>query len=207
MNELTKIEEYANYLISLFFRTGCKYKCYRTKINRLLTIFKLCNINNLIENDVNYELLVTNNKEQFGFPFIFDKFAKDIYIPYMCSEENGEYIKDKIDNSIEVPDEYNLNFFDNYSYSLVLLEEIFRNFGNFSRNKLDNLLVEIVQNVPIDDNIIDINKFKSFINSDVLPNNRVLKFIKCNYIETENIHKDKNNIKKYNLTFFDKWYF
>lgn len=204
-NELRKIEDYANYLVSLFFKTNCKYKCYRTKINRLLIIYKLCDINNLIQEDSNYELLIDKDKKQFGFPFIFDKFDKDIYIPYLCVEENGKIIKDKINNSIEIPKEYNFNFLDDYSYSLIILEKIFRNFGNFSRDELNILLREIIQNIPIDVNVIDINKFKSFINSDVLPDNKVLNFIKCNYIETKNIHKDKNNTKKYNLTFFAKW--
>jgi len=37
-------ESVAYYLIYLYYKTGCKYYCYRGLINRLLTIYKLCGI-------------------------------------------------------------------------------------------------------------------------------------------------------------------
>lgn len=205
MNETKLIENYSNYLISLFFKTHKKYKCYRTKINRLLVIFKLCNINNLIEVDLNYELLINKNNNQFGFPFVFNKLDRDIYNPYLCVKETCERINDEFDTSVEVPKDFKFNFSDEYSKSLIILEEIFRYFGNFSREKLNTLLLEIIQNIPIKDNEVDIINFKSFINSNILADNQVLNFIKSNYVEKKNIKKDENNIKKYNLSFFNNW--
>lgn len=38
-------KELTYYLISLFYKSGCRYYCSLPKINRLLTIYKLCSIN------------------------------------------------------------------------------------------------------------------------------------------------------------------
>lgn len=61
----------ANYIVSLYFRTGLRYKYYPTKLNRLLTIYKLCTLK-YTENGLNdVDFVIRDNKIMGMIPGTF----------------------------------------------------------------------------------------------------------------------------------------
>lgn len=187
------IESCSKYLISRFFKTGCKYKCYRSKINGLLTIFELCRMKHIDKSNDYYNFKIDINNNMYGFPFVFDKLEKDLYYYWLCVDEDGQKINDNFDETIEVPQEYVVNPLEVGFYSKKILDEIFRNFGNYSRYDLDRALIEILKKVPTIKYNIDIYKFQSFVNDNIntIHNNKIFNFIKA-YTDTESINSTQN---------------
>lgn len=61
------IKPYVCYLISLYYKTGCKYPCTRSKINKLLIIFKLCFIKNNLKTFDNKLIIYENGPSYFEY--------------------------------------------------------------------------------------------------------------------------------------------
>ena len=177
-----------HYLVSLFYKTGCKYYCSRNKINRLLTIYMFCVIK-YNTNCFKQDFFIGDESYAFGFPVVYNILDRDIYLPFCVKEDNKE-IREVLDESVQIPDIYN-HFYD-FLYktdfekreisneSKELLEIIFRKFGNYSISNLANMLNEIKNNIPIivsyDGYEIDFENYKYFLSSNI--NNKIFKFIK-----------------------------
>ena len=187
--EYDDIESCAYYLISLFYKTGCKYACYRTKLNRLLAIYRFCRIDCIdIKQDCN---LIITEEGMMGFPILHKIIDRDVYFSWYV-DETGEKITEEFVETIEIPREYIYRFREEKinDYSKMILESIFRNFGNYSINDLANMLNDIGKKIPTIEHTIDVDKFIDFINdnenSNLYRNNKIFNFIKSFY-NTENI--------------------
>lgn len=148
------IIEPACYLVSLYYKTGCKYVCTRTKTSRLLTIYKFCKMK--------------SNPELFNHYFVSSYYMFIRYLNiFFCMDEYVVWEREGIDNQLEIEDEFtepknmpsyyhkilqeaNLNL-----QSLNLLETIFRKFGNYSINDLAAKLNPLQELLP----------FKNFLDS------------------------------------------
>lgn len=187
-------EGVTNYLVSLYERTENKYKYYPTKLNRLLTIYKLCTLKYndwCLRNG-----FIINEDRTMGMPrWTYSAFYND----YSLIEED----KCEITDNLEIFDEqkcflhpdyktiYNMFAFnkDYEDYikisddSKELLELIFRKFGNYSSRDLAPLINDIVSKIPIkkryNKNYIDFEDFKNFLleNKKTLKDNAIFEFI------------------------------
>lgn len=179
-----KFGNLVSYLISLFYKTDCKYYCYRTKINRLLVIYKLCTLK------YNKDVLTNNffiTDQGMCFSGLVSYIDKDEYLKD-CVMEDNKPINDEFKDSFYTP-VYRYNFNCEISeQSKILLEMIFRKFGNYNRVDLENQLQQIQKIMP-KTKVIDVNpvyhlkkehfvRFIYNLDSDLYKDNEVLKFIK-----------------------------
>lgn len=193
-----KLGNLVSYLISLFYKTDCKYYCYRTKINRLLVIYKLCTIkynNNVL--DSHFFII----DKGMGFYNLAAYVDRDEYLK-KCVAEDNKPINDEFKYSFYTPIyRYDFNY-EISEQSKLLLEMIFRKFGNYNRVDLENQLQQIKEIMPkikvvYGNPVYRVNKdsFISFINNldnNLYKDNEVLKFIK-NFDNTNvNIFYDEN---------------
>lgn len=184
----------ANYLVSLYERTKNKYQYYPTKINRLLTIYKLCSLkyNDKCLNDLNF--IITED----GTMGILSYMHSPFYNIYSSIPENYNEIDDELETfkqhknflhsevkiiaeSLGINYEKQLYISDD---SKKLLELIFRKFGNYPFDELATQINQIVNNILIrksyDRNYIKLEDFINFMNKNnkVLKNNIIFQFIK-----------------------------
>jgi len=184
----------ANYLVSLYKRTKNTYQYYPTKINRLLTIYKLCSLkyNDKCLNDLDF--IITED----GTMGILSCMHSPFYNFYSSIPENYNEIDDEIETF-----EQHKNFLHsevkiiaeslgiNYEKQLYIsddskkiLELIFRKFGNYPFDELVAQINQIVNNILIrksyDRNYIKLEDFINFMNKNnkVLKNNIIFEFIK-----------------------------
>lgn len=193
-----KFGNLVSYLISLFYETDCKYYCYRTKINRLLVIYKLC-VLKYNKDVLNDNFFITD--QGMWFSGLVSYIDRDEYLK-KCVEEDNKPINDEFKYSLYTP-VYRYNFNCEISeQSKILLEMIFRKFGNYNRVDLENQLQQIKEIMPkmkvIDGNpVYHLRKehFVRFIynlDSDLYKDNEVLRFIK-NFDNTNiNMFYDEN---------------
>ena len=181
-----------SYLISLFYRTNCKYECSHREINRLLTIYKLCcnrNGNECFE-----------DKFHIGYPqstitylsflpteiyYRYDNYEYDINnLPTekkLKQEDNGMLEK------LPYPYSWYLKIHEISDESKKLLEDVFEAFAGVDFNLLAHMIDEIMKHIPVkkqfnNENCIDKEKASKFFenesNNKTFENNLVFEFIK-----------------------------
>lgn len=187
------IKPYAIYLISLYYKTGCKYSCTRSKINKLLIIFKLCFIKNNLKTFDN-KLIIYENFSYFEDLSII--MEKDVYCTEKSIEENSKII-DKLNEMVEIPPMYK-TYIKLAEEEKKLLEIIFREFGNFNINYLSDKIEPIVRNISAiykNNFILDEDRVFDFFNNyyHEYQNNEIFKFIENIIIKKSNYKNEKNN--------------
>jgi len=63
----------ANYIAQLYYKTDCKYRCTRRKIDSLLAIYKFCCLNNNVcdcFDDYYYLYSDSEKSNSYSFPII-----------------------------------------------------------------------------------------------------------------------------------------
>lgn len=184
----------AFYLVSLYYKTGCKYLCSITKINRLLTIYKFCTLK-YNDESLRGEYIINTS---MWFDSLWFCIYKEEYFNENLMKQECKEITEEINEFAEVPEKYKVEHQIGVS-SKILLEKIFRKFGNYSLNDLGPMIDEIIFEMPtkkIDGKKdIDVNNFKKSLY--VYPqnlNNEVLNFIKNFDLDIE-LYKYEKNIK------------
>lgn len=167
----------ANYLISLFYVTGQKYYCTRTKISKLMSIVAFYYARN-------NKILFTENIYKYdGCGTIIDEikssFDMDIYNGIQC-KDNKQFIDETFDYKLYIPDKYrNYENVDNETKQNI--ENVFRKFGSFSAYNLGQCLNPII-NYPnvINDNKVDLSTIKC-LNKDcftkIQDNREIIEFL------------------------------
>lgn len=140
MEELNvNLEQAANYLIELFYMTGRKYSCTRTKIGKILSIvafdYAMDNKRIFKETIYKYDDCGTAIRE------IMDSFDRDIY-PQCLDYDKQQYITDELDNTL-LESEYN-NFCEIDISVRNRIENAFRFFGAYSPSQLGNCINFVV---------------------------------------------------------------
>lgn len=197
-----------SYLISLFYRTNCKYECSRREINRLLTIYKLCCNRN---GNVCFE-----DKFYIGYPHAV--VTELTFIPGDIYFRNNDFEFD-INN---LPKEKKLKQEDNgmledlpYPYSWYLrkhkindeskklLENVFEAFAGVDFDKVAFMIDELMHYIPVkkqfnNEDCIDIeiinNFFESKNNSKMFKDNLVFNFIKNTKLKNNVNFNDEEKI-------------
>ena len=188
--EHNKLKPLACYLISLFYKSGCKYYCGRTKINRLLTIYKFCSVQfdpdcfgPFFRTDGPY--MIINDLNAWVDRDVYFLTGDDID----CKEEyTGDF-----NEQVSIPSRYQFDENLIIKQSKMLLEIIFRKFGSYSTNDLGPLINEMHPHIPFSmkqykykemclRNSLDVSEFLNFLTSDEsdarFQDNEIFKFIK-----------------------------
>lgn len=165
-NKMIGIIESAKYVIRLYFRTGSKYTCSRTKVEKIVAIAAFTAYRQ------KKRLLIDNiylKNCGVGFPQINTVFFSDIIDG---KEDDNQYIYDKIDVSIPVLERYiRNNDEDDLNPSVKeLLETTFRTFGAFNSRTL-GCAIDDFKNEIITNQIVDERKAIDFFSNDSLKNN------------------------------------
>lgn len=188
----------ANYFISLYERTKTRYHYYPTKINRLLTIYKLCTLK-YNENCLFDSYFVINEDGTMGMKGRC--YSSSYYFRVVDVEENYNEITDDLQSSNEnknyltndtklIYDMFHKEYLNDdvlledykktYEEQLCISEEskelielIFRKFGNYPYSKLAKQINQIVNNIPIEKNLFKIcimekRDFDYFMNKNKL---------------------------------------
>lgn len=188
-----EIKDMAYYLILLFYKTNRKYGCYRAKINRLLTIFVLCNLKNK-PNLKDSKFYIT---EHFMGLREINEIIKerDIYINFNNNDSKEPIIEEFIEPK-DIPIRYK-EIIDNIELNdetKNILEIIFRQFGSYSINDLapliDSFKSFLTENYSDEPISIDVDKFYTFINLNEIKekykDNEIFNFI-LNYYNNINL--------------------
>ena len=134
------------YLIELYHQKKLTYRMNDAKLNYLLVIFAMCYMKNGIEP---FALVKKYNKlkPEFSFPFEFD--TKWI-APF--KQEDGIIDSTVIYSDYKSLPSYNAPIFSTWKHATLLeqeknlLKEIFYSFGNFSKEELLKMVLEISSN-------------------------------------------------------------
>ena len=207
-----EINELACYLVSLFYKTNCKYFCTRPKIKRLLTIYKLSSIN--FDPDCFHYIFFVDDQQMTITSYISSIVERDVYFNIgtvngklqIMSEDNREFFDENFSETISVPNKYIVNENEIDKIKRDLLEIIFRKFGSYSSRELNDMLDEFSHEIPFEQKVdetnftydyLDPNKFMKFLNSEynssLFQNNEVFNFIKIivNEFKLDNFDNDK----------------
>ncbi len=160
------LNESANYFIQLFYATGMKYSCTRTKIGKLLSIlsFKYARREEkLFEEAIyKYDDCGTAIRE------LTAHVDRDVYIRCLYEDDGREYIED-IDDTI------NPDMATKYCCTNSLTEdvrrsivEVFRKFASFSPRQLGEFINPIVNHdgVTRTDGVVDLSIFYTLEKKD-----------------------------------------
>lgn len=202
-NNILNLKGLIYYLISLFYKTDGAYSCYRAKINRLLTIYLFCDIENM-QNKCTARFGISSH--MMGFPLIFDELDRYPIANYGYYDfsDTKQYIDKNLD--VSLPDKCDeREKIEKYGYGIpeyskVLLEKIFRRFGSYPNSDLSSMIEEFHDSIPHLESEIDhmaifdvdklIDYFKNY--NGISKNNEVFNFLhdyhlgyssKDNYIE------------------------
>lgn len=152
MTELhTNLRETANYLIQLFYATGQRYSCSRTKLGKLLSIVAF--IYALKDEELFDESIYRYDGCGTAINELKSYFDRDIYIQFGY-EDNQEFIGEDFDFSIVPKEKYT----EITSIELSLrenIERVFRNFGSYKASELGKCINPIVNhpNVTTEDEV------------------------------------------------------
>lgn len=181
--QMINIVDAAKYLIQLYYKTGCRYHCTRTKIEKMLSIA------NLVSLKSGEALFVEKNVVNpcgTGFPILASFLFGDI-VEGREDETCLEIPKELVNESAVYPPFYEI---DNYSLSSrnvsQLLLDIFLKFGNYDAKTMgilcDAFKCSIATNEPGSDRrIINNEAVKPFFDTcaydDKYKNNEIISFI------------------------------
>lgn len=136
------------YLIQLFYQTGQKYSCTRTKLGKLLSIaaFYYARKNQILfkESICKYDGCGTTIKE---LSFIVDR---DVYIRYSYSDSKSDISTNEIDETLFVPEKFTQ--VERLSDEIKdALKNVFIKFGAYNAVELGRALNIIVQHSDVSD--------------------------------------------------------
>lgn len=142
----TELQDMAAYLISLYYKTDCKYNCSRPKINRLLTIYLLCNIN---KKPITKNIFCITNS-YIGLSGMFT------YVPVLEPYTKFEYKDDRLEiiedfnDQAPIPPLYKrlIDVIELSKAQKKLLEKIFRKFASYDINSLAEKVNEFKRIIP-----------------------------------------------------------
>ena len=148
------LEQAANYLIRMFYQTGQKYSCTRTKIGKLLSIvaFVYAKKDRRIFNETIYkygDCGTTINE-------LTATVDRDVYL--QCEYQNdGNYINDQFDASALIPDKHK-NISSIEKDVAIVLENVFRHFGSYSAYELGQFICPIIEasNMILENNVVNL---------------------------------------------------
>lgn len=179
MNNIkANLRQSSNYMIQLFYMTGQKYTCTRTKIGKLLSIlaFKRARKNDKLFSEIIYkyddcgtsinELKMYVNREAYM---------------QLCYTDDEKYISTSLDHSVYIPPFY--QDIDEISNELKEeIEEVFRNFGSYSRTQLGKMLYDIVvcDGVTDEFDTINLEKIRDLKIEDIeekITENKLIQYI------------------------------
>lgn len=163
-----------NYFIQLFYKTGKRYSCTRTKLGKLLSIlaFKYAANDKLLffEEIYRYPNCGTAIKE------LMCGIERDVYREYAYEDGKKRIHKHELKANVDIPKMYP-------DISLLKpeikkdIEDVFFNFGAYSQSDLSDVLNPIVEYEGIcnSEGIIELEKI--ILLHDKLPGNKVLDYI------------------------------
>lgn len=159
-----KVEDVMYYLITLFYKTGCKYTCTETKLHKLASIVAFSfalDKRQLFENDI--------YKYEGCGAFIDIKEStidRDIYLKSKYYD-GKDYIEEPFDSDVWVPRRSlsRHHRIREIPYEVRMIsEEVFRCFGSYSNKDLNELLNPIVEEMTVDEGkLLDLSKISSAI--------------------------------------------
>ena len=134
--EIFETEKLACYLISLFYKSNCKYFCSRPKINRLLTIYKLSAIR--FHSDC-FHYYFNIDGPYIGIGGFIPLIDRDVYLNFktengkieFISNDNKKYFSDKFNEAVSIPQKYCVDKKEISKSKRDLLEIIFRKFASY----------------------------------------------------------------------------
>lgn len=143
--EHNKTKKLACYLISLFYKSGFRYNCSRSKINALLIIYKFCSV------QFDSDCFSSGFKTSGPYMIISDLanfLGRDIYRLFTENADNKEEYTGTFNARITIPDIYRCDESLISEQSKMLLEIIFRRYGSYSKKDLALLINEIHPHIP-----------------------------------------------------------
>lgn len=163
-----------NYFIQLFYKTGKRYSCTRTKLGKLLSIlaFKYAANDKLLffEEIYCYPNCGTAIKE------LMCEVERDVYRNYHYEDGKKRISKHELKANVDIPKMYP----DTSLLKSELkkdIEDVFFSFGAYSQKDLSDVLNPIVEYEGIcnSEGIIELEKI--ILLHDKLPDNEVIKYI------------------------------
>lgn len=198
------IETVTDYLISLYYKTGCKYWCQRPQMNRLLTIYKLCTMK-YNPDCFEYQFKITDDSIGFYGYVLTNLMHFDVYNAYPYIEPDGKYIEDELDETVNIPKLVPKLFTDIEITEISeptkkLIEKIFRKFGNYEVAELAKNIDELIGKLVATNQYWG-SHLKQHFHADFLWDEECCKLFKDNEIfnfikNFENIKLEKNNTNK-----------
>jgi len=168
------LEECSNYLIQLFYKTGQKYSCSRTKIGKLLSIVAF--VYALKDKKIFDETIYKYDGCGTAINELKTYIDRDVYIQFDYSD-NQEYICDEFLDAVEIPEKHQKT--DSISAEVAeTIIKVFRKFGSYSACDLGQCINPIVNydGVAELDGAINLSKICSLNKND---------FEKCQTCEQE----------------------
>lgn len=170
-----RVEECANYLIQLFYKTDKRYSCTRTKIGKLLSILA-------------FKYAV--QKDECLFPLEIYRYPKcgtliigiqmyvdrDVYHRYPYDNSKKRISRKELKENVDIPDSYK----EIQSLSEEVkkdIEDVFFTFGAYSQEDLSEELNPIVEYEGICENNDRINLDNLILLIGKLPGNKVVDYI------------------------------
>lgn len=218
-NITKKLVDATSYLISLYYKTDCQYSCTRPKINRLLTIYVLCNVK---KTPITHKIFCITS-DYIGLKVLPRVIPISSIYQRLEYKDNQKEILLPLKEKVEIPPYYQRMIDEITSLDdsdKELLEQIFRKFGSYDIISLAPNIDKLKNIIPfeIDWNYganLDTNTFINFLkeNKNKYLDNDVLNFIKIhhgiypfkikkifkNQIQN-NKQKQKEQLKKYKIT-------
>ena len=159
-----------NYLIQLFYKTGKKYSCTRTKLGKLLTIasFVYARKNEVLFSEAIYKYNNCGTSINTLTLFI----EREVYLELEYND-NKQYIDDCFDNNIEIPKFYS-EIYDVDAELRNVIEKVFRHFGSYTASDLGELIVPIIKtgNVVNSNEEINLDEIYQMNKDEILLNNK-----------------------------------
>lgn len=159
-----------NYLIQLFFKTGKKYSCTRTKLGKLLTIASFVYAR---KNEVLFsEAICKYNNCGTLINALTLFIEREVYLE-LEYVDNKQYIDACFDNDIEIPKFYS-EVCDVDIELRKVLENVFRHFGSYTASDLGELIVPIINTGKVvnSNEEIDLNEIYRIDKNEILSNNK-----------------------------------
>lgn len=170
----TSLEDLCCLLVPLFYKTGCKYSCSRTKIGNLLSIlaFKYVIDGKKLFNETIYKY----DNCGTAITEIIDMLETDEYSVYLYQDDK-EYISDELLISAILPERWQR--IPQLSFEIMRdTLEVFRVFGAYSKSDLSEILNPISEKATnVSYGKIELSKIPSIID-EIDQNNVLVKYLK-----------------------------
>ena len=184
MNESLKYT--TNYLISLFYRTDCRYSCSRTKIGKLLSIVAFsyaCENRQLFAQPIyRYDDCGTGIRE-LKFWMGIEEYS--FFGSNICCDDK-EMITEDFNNDKILPNRLQVENFVPCELK-ERVENVFRQFGSYAGWELNDSLNAIAKQATHEPfGIVDLTKISSIV-ENMDQDNEIVDYLKSNYIKGKKV--------------------